>query len=254
MTTQINAMNPHKEFYELSGLSQNQRSEINAIEGLDAHQIFLNGKFYVASSNPYNPRNFWKMILDKESPIIVRLNQHGMNYIPQKSESFKLSKRKSFKVEVISIEKIESTLTVRKIHITSGKKVHKLTHIHFLKWKDFSVPEVKDMQLLLEEVGKIKFIGTPFTPITVHCAGGIGRTGTFILLHSTSDKESPDFPQSLLQMRAQRDGRMVETAEQYAFVKKVHSLVIEFEKERKKSEKLENEDDSPIICSVCTTV
>jgi len=59
-------------------------------------------------------------------------------------------------------------------------------------------------------------------PITVHCAAGHGRTGTFIGIHSTLEQKKPDFIELLYKMRQQRSKQMVETVEQFHFLKNIH--------------------------------
>jgi len=66
-------------------------------------------------------------------------------------------------------------------------------------------------------------------PLLVHCAGGVGRTGTFILTDSMIDMaeqaDHVDFLKHLWVMRNQRIS-MVEKPEQYALAHKVMQAAI----------------------------
>ena len=62
----------------------------------------------------------------------------------------------------------------------------KVIHIQYDDWEDMSVPDDKDvffqfMNMTLKQFQETK----PNGPMLVHCFGGVGRTGAFLVIHAT---------------------------------------------------------------------
>ncbi|HET6343952.1 MAG TPA: protein-tyrosine phosphatase family protein, partial [Myxococcota bacterium] len=92
-----------------------------------------------------------------------------------------------------------------------------LTVLDYDGWPDFAAVPPQTLALLCEAVDAARGTG----PLAVHCAGGTGRTGTFILAHALSQapdltpKTAPPVALSLLMgLRLQRAGA-VETSAQW---------------------------------------
>jgi len=85
---------------------------------------------------------------------------------------------------------------------------HTVTHIHYTDWQDMLIPEYKDsfMQFVNFLVGlqytqifrARQFMRGPPPPIVVHCYGGIGRTGTLLVILQTLQKNGFQPKSSLL--------------------------------------------------------
>jgi len=122
-------------------------------------------------------------------------------------------------------------LVVRTIAITkkttdqSLPVSRKVSHFQYLGWPDQGLPPNTDgFRKLIDMVDPEN---SNNSPIVVHCSAGIGRTGTFCLVHCTvtklrlllsaSLKGNFNVKESLLRMREERAG-MVQTKEQYVFV------------------------------------
>jgi protein tyrosine phosphatase len=177
----------------------------------------LNDKKYIATSSPARSDRdlFWKMMMEHQSPLIVKLNQGETDYFPTQKDGKLVFQ--SLKVQSVYLNIIDPTMTLRVLEIDDGASTHFVTHIDFQCWSDFSVPEKENFHQLLtivNEVMKLKVTG----PITVHCGAGIGRTGTFLGCHASLEIENPDIDQTIKEMRAQRDPNMVETSEQRRFI------------------------------------
>jgi len=121
-----------------------------------------------------------------------------------------------------------------------------ISHFQYIAWPDQGLPATADgFTKLMESVDSVN-TGNP--PIVVHCSAGIGRTGTFCVVHCTLTKLkyllTTQYPLSLslqatvLRMRDHRTG-IVQTMEQYKFcyislLDKVKEIlnVIEYKNER----------------------
>jgi len=99
-----------------------------------------------------------------------------------------------------------------------------LVHHNFLGWPDMGVPKDPSELLNLIKIYRRSDTYTRAWPVVVHCAGGVGRTGTFILTDSMYDmaenEDHVDFLQHLAFIRNQRIS-LVEKPEQYELAHKV---------------------------------
>jgi protein tyrosine phosphatase len=200
------------------------------LEGEDAHLISAGGKTYIASSNPDRPDHFWKRVLEQKSPLVVKLNGQDGTYYSKEVDSLK--QFQVHKVQTVYCEKISENITLRKLVVTNkSHQIHPVTHIELTSWQNGSLPTKGEFLNLIFLVNKV-MSGLPLTtPITVHCVGGHGRTGTFIASHAAMDQKGPNFPEMVTQIRKQRSPKMVETPEQYLFLHEIHTE-IEFERLR----------------------
>jgi len=106
------------------------------------------------------------------------------------------------------------------IEPTDGQEIRQVVQLHCTKWPDFGVPKSTGvMKDLIAEVD-IRKKGI-HKPIVVHCSAGIGRTGTFVAIHMSLQKdlvgEEIDIRNTVKSLRSQRLG-MVQSKEQYMFV------------------------------------
>eukprot|EP01126_Amoeba_proteus_P003424 TRINITY_DN11138_c0_g1_i3.p1 TRINITY_DN11138_c0_g1~~TRINITY_DN11138_c0_g1_i3.p1 ORF type:complete len:154 (-),score=40.37 TRINITY_DN11138_c0_g1_i3:308-706(-) len=99
-------------------------------------------------------------------------------------------------------------------------------HYHYCSWPDMGVPtnglDLLGMMQVADE--KQKQISAS-SPTLVHCSAGLGRTGTYILIHTSlsyaqerKTMELLEIPikDIILRLREQRHG-MIQTREQYIF-------------------------------------
>ncbi|CAL1546979.1 unnamed protein product, partial [Lymnaea stagnalis] len=115
----------------------------------------------------------------------------------------KLAATKSFADYIIrSFEMFK----VRHYSTGSDKEVTRtFTQFHFTSWPDKSVPVTP--WSLVEFLKRVS-AQTTKSPVVVHCSAGVGRTGTFIALHSVirqaQDTGRVDFYQTLAKLRQDR--------------------------------------------------
>lgn len=199
------------EFTSLKGHSHSSCKQFNTIS--------LHGHHYIATSTPRSLFDFWKMVLENRSRLVLQLNNE--NYLS--NSSVFSSQKDKISVQVYSESTRHSCIKIRELYMRYNDQADfHFTHIHFSAWPDFGVPKEEDMLALLRTLDESKIQNKEDSPYVVHCGAGIGRTGTFMLTHSTLEEASPNFKETLLSMRAQRNPQMVETPAQYIFAHKMH--------------------------------
>ena len=98
-------------------------------------------------------------------------------------------------------------------------------HLHYTEWPDFGVPRTtKVLRCLISYTNLYLELGLTQGldgPIISHCSAGVGRTGTFIAIHSgialIESNVTPDVQGTVLSMRKCRSG-MIQTDSQYLLV------------------------------------
>eukprot|EP01124_Arcella_intermedia_P010150 TRINITY_DN16688_c0_g1_i1.p1 TRINITY_DN16688_c0_g1~~TRINITY_DN16688_c0_g1_i1.p1 ORF type:complete len:510 (-),score=113.29 TRINITY_DN16688_c0_g1_i1:56-1585(-) len=111
------------------------------------------------------------------------------------------------------------------------QEVRQVVHLHCTSWPDFGVP--KSTTLMTDLIAEVDIRKKAHhRPIVVHCSAGIGRTGTFVAIHMSLQKdlvgEKIDIKDTVSSLRSQRLG-MVQSKEQYLFV---YSVVYDILKSR----------------------
>ncbi|KAK8935415.1 Protein-tyrosine-phosphatase PTP1 [Platanthera zijinensis] len=87
-------------------------------------------------------------------------------------------------------------------------------HIQYPDWPDHGVPQ--DTAVVRDILKQTYHIPSHLGPIIVHCSAGIGRTGTYCVIHNNiqriliSDMSSLDLSKTVADFRSQRMG-MVQT-------------------------------------------
>ncbi|CAB0004024.1 unnamed protein product, partial [Nesidiocoris tenuis] len=178
-----------------------------------------NGRVYIATQGclPNTVADFWNMIWQHNTRVIVmttketergkvivnlvsiavvgpgswsqegvrKLESGGMNkcarYWPEEGETVDFGPTKIRNALLTS----NADYVLRELMVSQdGGEERKVYHYHFQGWPDHGVPNdpgsvlnfVHDVNACHESTG---FLG----PVVVHCSAGIGRTGTFIVIH-----------------------------------------------------------------------
>jgi len=196
---------------------------------------------FIAASMPHNDvtrQDFWRMIYEQDTRLIVMLNledeSHGDAYWPNELKTtMHMGPMAITKVEQMRMPFYEST--VRKFTLSRTDQPDapekKVLHIHNTVWPDKGVPENVETFVDMVEYVKQEYENlceNKSGPLTVHCFGGIGRTGSFltciICLLKIRDKQQVNLFETVLEMRSER-AMMVQTKEQYKFC---YRIVMEF--------------------------
>jgi len=255
---------------------------------------YLDGRKYIATVMPQNDvmrAEIWRMIYEQKVELIVMLNRDGEHHtipywpkdlnvptrydhyiviLKQKRYYFGDTIVRTFVIKPVSYLIVNSNPVLSQSESDADILVEEfsermVTHIQYTDWADILVPEYKDgfidfvnfligLQQQQNWRAKKKQMETP--PLVVHCYGGIGRTGTLLLILEALVKNgfiakpskgcpremiedpssfkkdpslilTPDDPLGLagilLRMRSER-AHMVQTPEQYKFA---HWVVVE---------------------------
>ncbi|XP_028427036.1 receptor-type tyrosine-protein phosphatase O isoform X1 [Perca flavescens] len=201
-------------------------------EGLDyinANYIpgYKNTKEYIATQGPLpETRNdFWKMVLQQKSPIIVMLTQCNErrrvkcdHYWPFTDEPVMYGE---ISVEMLS-ESESPEWTIRKFRLGYADETQDVLHLNYTSWPDHGVPTVNAIESILQFVHIVRQqANRTKDPVIVHCSAGVGRTGTFIaldrLMQHIREHEFADILGMVSEMRSHRLC-MVQTEEQYVFI------------------------------------
>ncbi|KYQ94383.1 protein tyrosine phosphatase [Tieghemostelium lacteum] len=192
---------------------------------------FLSGGNYICTQGPLlnTINDFWKMIWEQRSNVIVMLTKEEENhkikcdkYWPDEGKiqcgRYQIKFENKITIPEISIRR-EFTLTDLKTNQSISVK-----HFQYTTWPDHGTP--------VSTTNFLKFVGhvdheVRTGPITVHCSAGIGRSGTFCVIHSVvsnyikeyEEKKLPpslNLPKTVVEFRNERAG-MVQTRDQYRF-------------------------------------
>ncbi|KAJ8021478.1 Tyrosine-protein phosphatase non-receptor type 11 [Holothuria leucospilota] len=176
--------------------------------------------------------DFWRMVWQENSRVIVMATQEVEGEKPKCAKYWpdKDKKEKYNKITLISIdEKLLPDYTLREFIVMHDDypdaKPRGVLQYHFNSWPFPGVPKEPGRILeFLHDVNMKQESILGAGPIIVHCSGGIGRTGTLIVIdvilnlikHHGLDCEI-DISKTVRLVRSQRSG-LVQTEAQYRFI------------------------------------
>lgn len=195
-------------------------------------QIPGSEKAYICTQGPTKNTidDFWKMVWEQNSSIVVMLTKEIENTMPKCSRYWPLDDDHSeihgrLRVTLLNTETV-GEMVIRTLMLEDSRGSNRtITHYQYTSWPDHGLPVSTTAFLeLVRMVDRQKKTG----PVVVHCSAGIGRSGTFCTVHSIIAKyrydlaTKPDVPpafdilHTVIYMRQQRPG-MVQTKDQYMF-------------------------------------
>ncbi|CAG9819588.1 unnamed protein product [Phaedon cochleariae] len=185
---------------------------------------------YIATQGPLETtcRDFWKMVIQENVSIIVMVAQFTENdkikchkYFPKNHENLTIADD----MEVRCATELHfGTYCVRNLQIRRDTSQVTVTHMQFLEWPDFGVPNGTEnmLQFCYQLRERFKIEGGM---MLVHCSAGVGRTGTLIatdiLLQTVNARREIDIFKTVMELRKQRI-YMVQTEKQYIYL---HTLL-----------------------------
>uniref|UniRef100_A0A673FQR8 Receptor-type tyrosine-protein phosphatase O-like n=1 Tax=Sinocyclocheilus rhinocerous TaxID=307959 RepID=A0A673FQR8_9TELE len=186
---------------------------------------------------PETRNDFWKMVLQQKSHIVVMLTQCNErrrvkcdHYWPFTEEPVAYGE---ITVEMLS-ETDSPEWTVRNFRLGYADETQDVLHFNYTSWPDHGVPTVNAIESILQFIQIVRQqVSRTKGPIVVHCSAGVGRTGTFIaldrLMQHIQEHEYVDVLGLVSDMRSHRLS-MVQTEEQYVFI---HQCVLLMWKKKK---------------------
>ncbi|XP_077123394.1 receptor-type tyrosine-protein phosphatase O isoform X2 [Ranitomeya variabilis] len=215
--------------YDFSRVQLVTTEEEDSADYINANFIpgYNSSQEYIATQGPLpDTRNdFWKMILQQKSQVIVMLTQCNEkrrikcdHYWPFTAEPVSYG---DITVEMVSEEE-QPDWALRVFRISYITEAQHVMHFNFTAWPDHGVPAASAAESILQFVYMVRQKATKTKgPITVHCSAGVGRTGTFIaldrLMQHIRDHEFVDVLGLVGELRSYRMS-MVQTEEQFIFL------------------------------------
>ncbi|EGT52597.1 hypothetical protein CAEBREN_15706 [Caenorhabditis brenneri] len=169
--------------------------------------------------------DFWRMVWQEKSTAIVMLCQFVETNREKCVEYFPRNANCSLRFDKLILTYEDST--VNKSMVTTRLTLHFegetriITHFQWKEWPDYQVPG--SSEVMLKILRKIRARSTP--PI-IHCAAGVGRSGTFVaveiaLQSINSHFKLPDIKQIVSDLRLTGRATSVQTLQQYMLIWKV---------------------------------
>ncbi|XP_069618838.1 receptor-type tyrosine-protein phosphatase O isoform X2 [Ranitomeya imitator] len=215
--------------YDFSRVKLITTEEEDSADYINANFIpgYNSSQEYIATQGPLpDTRNdFWKMILQQKSQVIVMLTQCNEkrrikcdHYWPFTAEPVSYG---DITVEMVSEEE-QPDWALRVFRISYITEAQHVMHFNFTAWPDHGVPAASAAESILQFVYMVRQKAAKTKgPITVHCSAGVGRTGTFIaldrLMQHIRDHEFVDVLGLVGELRSYRMS-MVQTEEQFIFL------------------------------------
>lgn len=228
-----------------------KENKITLSEGIEMSASYINlngskkGQFhnFIATHAPLknNVDLFWKMIWENEIEQVVMVTEmtdNGVKHLchPYLPEAMGEKLQFDFGLEMQCINEKwilsehKENIQMRTFQVNYQDKKRIITHYWYHNWPDQTAPEnTKTMTALIQIVAQDKETLQSSTPILVHCAAGVGRTGTFIASYHLSECAAkgialPKVFDLVGLLRWQRP-KMVSKPEQYHFCYRyIHEL------------------------------
>uniref|UniRef100_A0A8R1HNC0 Protein-tyrosine-phosphatase n=1 Tax=Caenorhabditis japonica TaxID=281687 RepID=A0A8R1HNC0_CAEJA len=195
------------------------------------HANFIKSPFlkrdYILSQGPKKETiaDFWRMVWQEKSTAIVMLCQFVETNREKCFEYFPRNANCTLRFDKLTLSQEESV--VNKSMVTTRLKLQYegeariITHFQWKEWPDYQVPG--SSEVMLKILRKIRARSTP--PI-IHCAAGVGRSGTLMAIEISlqainSRFQMPDVRQIVSDLRTLGRAAAVQTLQQYMLIWKV---------------------------------
>lgn len=188
---------------------------------------------YIATQGPLpeTVNDFWRMLYEHNSRIIVMLTdlkELGRDRCTQYWPAERYGDYPPYRVELENeYDTSNMNYILREFKITDSRAPNEsrtIRQFHFLNWPDqIERKAPKSIDNFISYIAEVHNTREKFGldgPITVHCSGGVGRTGVFIALSIAQERlineKFLDLFEIVRTLRTQRPG-MVQTMDQYLF-------------------------------------
>ncbi|GJY25917.1 protein-tyrosine-phosphatase PTP1 [Tanacetum coccineum] len=244
-------VNASKNRYERVIPFDANRVNIDPTENHSSGLAYINASFITAEANPPDQtvsrfiatqgplpttyEDFWKMVLQYHCPAVVMLTRlvdppeddmgngdimcgdyfQGENGVRIIGGNIHTVTRKFIKTN--------SSLELRHLEVNyaeSHDPPRPVLHIFFPDWPDNGAP--RETLAVREIYRRLNNMPSSQVPVVVHCSAGVGRTGTYCVIHNTlqrilvGDMTALELYETVTTFKSQRRG-MVQSEEQYIF-------------------------------------
>ncbi|KAL6080354.1 PTN6 phosphatase [Balamuthia mandrillaris] len=155
---------------------------------------------YIAASAPLPTTipAFYRMLWESNVYVVVMLsrNEEGgkikcHKYWPSKQNKEGL-RFGDMTVKIVNTVKMDYSFLIRTLLVQHGEEQREIYHFHYLDWPDHGVPHStlqleRIIRLINEKYDSDAFPFSYSSPLVIHCSAGIGRTGTFVVVHTILD-------------------------------------------------------------------
>jgi receptor-type tyrosine-protein phosphatase N len=143
---------------------------------------------YIATQGPLSNTidDFWQMVWERDITAIVMLTQvtdMGLSQSSQYWPSNGVATYNIYEVRLVSEHPHSEDYIIRSFYLQNSqtRESRTVTHFQCLTWTSLGAPPTATP--LLEFRRKVnRACSNPKTPLLVHCSGGVGRTGTYMLI------------------------------------------------------------------------
>ncbi len=229
-------------------------NKVTLADGTEMSASFINFNWtsddsyhnFIASQAPLqkNQHLFWKMIWEKgieQTVMVTEMRDNEIRelcypYFPE-SMGQKVQFDDGLQIECVEESRLMPTckenVQIRLLKVSFEGQERILTHYWYRNWPDQTAPQQTNTLIsLIQEVAKDKNAIDSQTPILVHCAGGVGRTGTLIASYHLAQRVEkgasiPRIFDLIAEMRWQRT-KVVSRPDQYEFCHKICKDLQEF--------------------------
>ncbi len=152
---------------------------------------------FIATQAPFkqNRHLFWQMVLDNQIDQIIMLTECFEDPLRELCHPYwpshfneKLILSNHIEVTLLHQQELLSDLKenilIRQFHIRKHDLNRVITHYWYRNWPDNTAPcQAETIKTLIKTVENDKNEKGSQSPILVHCAAGVGRTGVFVTLY-----------------------------------------------------------------------
>ena len=208
---------------------------------VEASDVLTPEQQYIVTRYPSNENSFWKLIIEAKVGTIVSLVTPSGdaywcdNHFPKTVGADTITKISEQEMGTspffLQHKIIQRTFLITRQNGSSST----VQHFQYKNWPDHDAPEATLFRQFLQLIESHHTDGS--VPILVHCAGGIGRSGTFVAAHSLRKQvralrrpEGPHFvniPKRILDLRMQRGRMLSHTTQLVAVIEAVRDAVFQ---------------------------
>lgn len=170
--------------------------------------------------------DFWRMVWQERSSAIVMLCQFVetnrekcCEYFPRNASS------PSLRFDKLTVAFEEATnnkmIVTTRLNLSYEGESRVITHLQWKEWPDYQVPGSSEVMLKI-----LRKIRSRSTPPIIHCAAGVGRSGTLVAIEIAlqsinTNFKLPDIKQIVTNLRLTGRASSVQTLQQYMLIWKV---------------------------------